>query len=565
MNIISTFPVYLCVISSSLYLSLALPLPDDATDDEPQEAKVSSIYDATGYLLQYGYIQQPDRTGALRGEEALVNAIKQFQRMAGIGQTGELDSETVKWMNYPRCGVVDFVGTADIARKKRYALQGSKWRGTNIKYKITKYTPDLTESKTDSEIERSFKVWEDNTPLRFSKTSQSSKADIDIKFVNGEHGDGEPFDGRGRTLAHAFFPRYGGDTHFDDDEHWSTGGSRGTDLFQVAAHELGHALGLSHSDVQDSMMAPFYRGYNDEAKLHSDDVEAIQLLYGKPSKPRVDEDDEDKEKSPRPGQRTTPRPRLPAGKPDICKSGTLDTITRTEDGNIYAFKGAYYWRLNDETYDEGYPKLISEDWEGLPNNLDASLTSRFFNDNTYFFKGDKYWKFTNQVAHRNYPKKISRGFPGVPNNVDAAFAWSGNGKAYFIKGDKYYRYSVDAVDEGYPKDMAVWTGLPDHIDTAFMYKNAKTYFFSGNNYYKFDDTEFKVHDSYPRLTTVWWFNCKKEDLEEISNYENVTIIPPSGRDVRLDRDDESGNSASSSKSALIVIITMLFYILLQEL
>lgn len=54
----------------------------------------------------------------------------------------------------------------------------------------------------------------------------------------------------------------------------------GTNLLQVAIHELGHSLGLSHSDVEASIMAPFYSSYNPNIKLHSDDIAGIRRLYG---------------------------------------------------------------------------------------------------------------------------------------------------------------------------------------------------------------------------------------------------------------------------------------------
>ena len=53
-------------------------------------------------------------------------------------------------------------------------------------------------------------VWADVTDLTF-EYRKYGPVHIDVKFADGEHGDGDPFDGIGGTLAHAFFPVYGGE------------------------------------------------------------------------------------------------------------------------------------------------------------------------------------------------------------------------------------------------------------------------------------------------------------------------------------------------------------------
>ena len=81
--------------------------------------------------MKYGYMDQHHNSGKsapLLSRDGLYDYIMEFQAFAGINQTGELNEETVHWMNMPRCGVKDKVGKegAEHGRRKRYALQG-KW------------------------------------------------------------------------------------------------------------------------------------------------------------------------------------------------------------------------------------------------------------------------------------------------------------------------------------------------------------------------------------------------------------------------------------------------------
>ncbi|XP_013387678.1 matrix metalloproteinase-16-like [Lingula anatina] len=472
-----------------------------AADQVNVKGEMTVDSDATSmqYLLAYGWVTPQDpRTGALRSEESVKNAIMEYQQFAGVPMTGIIDDDTKRMMNMPRCGNSDRIGTGSVGgRRKRYTLQGSKFPNNEVTYTISQYTPDMVAADVDREIARAFQVWSNVTPLRFIRRD-TGKVDIEIKFVAGSHGDGNPFDGRGRTLAHAYFPQFGGDAHFDEDEPWTLNTRSGVNLFQVAAHEFGHSLGLSHSDVQSALMAPFYRGYVPDFKLDTDDIMGIQELYGRA--PVV--------VNPQPNPATTTTmPPPPSGAPDICnmRNFALDAVTTMSDGSTYFFRGDYYWRRSNRMIDQGFPRRISDDFPGLPGNLDAALT--WPNGYTYFFKGSQYYKFRLQTPVAGFPRPISRGFSGAPNDLDAAFVWSGNGKTYFIKGDKYYRYTSYRVDYGYPRPLSVWRGLPSNLQSAFKFGNGRTYFFKDDKYYRFNDRDFQIDNGYPRSTRQVWFGC----------------------------------------------------------
>ncbi len=126
------------------------------------------------------------------------------------------------------------------------------------------------------------------TPLRFTEVSPNDSPDFPVAFERGDHGDGSAFDDAGsagrNTLAHGFFPPpcggpFAGALHFDEFENWADAASGGSiRLLNVAIHEIGHLLGLSHSNTPDAIMFAFYDDNADQ--LRQDDIDGIQELYG---------------------------------------------------------------------------------------------------------------------------------------------------------------------------------------------------------------------------------------------------------------------------------------------
>ncbi|XP_026185159.1 matrix metallopeptidase 30 [Mastacembelus armatus] len=433
------------------------------------------------------------------------DTLKKMQEFFGLEVTGQVDANTLEVMARPRCGFTD------VSRYGHFEGQ-PKWGKTLVTYRIIDYTPDLNQSDVDTTIAKALKLYSDVIPLDFQQID-SGTADIMITFKSRDHGDFSPFDGPSGVLAHAFSPGEGngGDTHFDEDENWTLT-SAGTNLFLVAAHELGHALGLAHSQVRTALMFPTYYYVNTEGyKLPDDDRQGIQAIYG------VRETSAQPTAKPYPHPKATnkpvtkPQPRpepnpapTPQRLPDRCSSNLIFDAATSLQRNLVFFKDGYFWKRVSSWHGITMKRITSV-WPGI-NKVDAAYEFRK-NNIAILFQGNYYWGIRGNSILPSYPKPLTNfGFPPSVTKVDAAVHVSFTGKTLLFVNNKYWSYNerMGAMDAGYPKFIhSDFPGIGDRVDAVFENKGY-LYFSHGSSQTEYD---YKRRRVIRNLLNSAWMDC----------------------------------------------------------
>jgi hypothetical protein len=157
--------------------------------------------------------------------------------------------------------------------KQDYQLS-QPWNHTNITYHIINTLSQFSPQDVTSVIAQAFQSWASVAPLTF--TQVNGTADINIQFAS--------IDGPENILGETcppYNPCDSGSVTLDSDETWALTTPQGysdISLLAVASHELGHAIGMLHTNDQNALMYPEYSPY--VLAPAQDDIAGVQRLYG---------------------------------------------------------------------------------------------------------------------------------------------------------------------------------------------------------------------------------------------------------------------------------------------
>ena len=246
--------------------------------------KISKIFDLAvknednikktiDYLVRFGYLDA-------KGEntiETVLSAIVKLHTVAGLKSTDIITGKTLSVMELPRCSMMDNLAEDSNAL--------AKWGSNHLNYCILQRDSDMSAGDWDAAIAQALANWSAVANLTFTQVPNVNDAQIVLSLGRGSR---DQFDGPSGVLAWCELPstsNFSGQLQnkYDQDENWlyNNPAGHGIYLVNVACHELGHGLGLTHSQISSALMAPFYNPSTSKPQAN-DDIPRMVARYGSP-------------------------------------------------------------------------------------------------------------------------------------------------------------------------------------------------------------------------------------------------------------------------------------------
>ncbi|KAG5338558.1 MMP3 protein, partial [Acromyrmex heyeri] len=352
------------------------------------------------YVQKYvhGYLSNSGNNTQLSFEEGEIRqAISLFQEYYQIPGDGTLNNYTLYQMRKPRCGLPDILHHEQNTGRK-------KWAKTHLTWNF--HLTDVHTLKTTSFMSSEFVFIQRKT----------LNPDILISYRDY--------------------------------------------LLNMLTHEIGHALGLTHSSREDSIMFAFVTASNNIkiVKLNIEDILAIQQLYGiKNSKLTT---------TTQPPTSTTTE--ITTNKPeyvDLCTLQYVDTIL------VLHHRIFVLWSINiDDTKYDG-PHILSSYMNFVPENFSLSAAYQRSSGELVLFVNNIVYmiEYPSFKLKEGWPKRLSSlGFP--PNTLIDTVVNTNRGQTYAIFNSNDVA-QIDECSMSVRSLQAVFPGIPSAPTLAFRYIN----------------------------------------------------------------------------------------------